>query len=197
MLGMTPEERFARFEEIKAAFHKRDTERLGQGKLSIRETEFGLWGTTNLNDAYELCKRLKMERFKGFIDLGCGDGRIVAIASLFTKAYGVEGDADLVNEGKEILSELGLDPELISNGNYYETDLQPFDILFMFPDNRYDEEIVKKFKNEVTGYLLVYNDIHRPEGIRRGKTIWIEQLPIVSYLLNTDKDITQEGHSAE
>lgn len=191
---MTPEERFARFEKIKEEFLRRDNERLRKGKLSIRETDFGLWGTTNMNDAYELCKRIKMERFKGFIDLGCGDGRIVAIVSLFTDVFGVEGDEELITEGKEAFETLGLDPELLHCGNYYETDLAPYDIIFMFPDNRYDNEIIEKFQKEVTGYLLVYNDIHRPEGIKRGKTIWIEQLPIVSYPLNiAEEDIEAES----
>ena len=51
----------------------------------------------------------------------------------------------------------------------------------MFPDNRYDDAMLKKLKTEFKGYLFIYNKVHLPPGIKAGKTYWIDQMPIASY----------------
>ena len=187
---MTPEERFKKFEEIKSHYQALDTERLRQGKFAMGETSHGFWGTTNMNDAWLLFTRIKLERFAKFVDLGCGDGRIVAIASLFTDATGIEGDEGLVNTGKAAQDALSVDME-VKAGNYYDEDLSGYDLLFMFPDKEYDETILTKLRNEVRGHLMIYNNIYLPKGFPKGKTLWIEQLPVATYPLNIDENQPQ------
>lgn len=180
-------ERFARFEQIKAAYKELDNELLQKGRPAVHETAYGLWGTTNMNDCWLLFTRIKLARFTAFCDLGCGDGRVVAIASLFTNATGIEGEEALVEKGTATFSELDITAEL-KRKDYYDEDFSRYDLLFMFPDNRYDERMMVKLQKEFKGWLLVYNDIHRPPGITRGKTLWIEQLPIVTYPINIDEE---------
>ncbi len=218
---MEPSERLALFKRIKDAYDALDREGLRHGKLPMHSTEFGFWGTTNMNDAYDFFSRIRLERFKKLVDLGCGDGRVVAIASLFTDAVGVEGNKELVDVGNEIFEELGLnergrtaltpgepirernvdhkrtEPErlrpnpakessatgraLLNCKNYYSEDFSQYDVIFMFPDNRYDDAMLKKLKTEFKGYLFIYNKVHLPPGIKAGKTYWIDQMPIASY----------------
>ena|GEM_PF-1085898 len=233
--------RLAAFKRIKEHFDGLDRDGLRHGKLPMHTTGFGFWGTTNMNDAYTFFSRIRLERFKGFVDLGCGDGRIVMIASLFTDAVGIEGDKDLVEKGKKAMEELGLwndllpvlkdevspgekvaqkrivrgrgivsengnagqegvdgpddtsDPDGIhtaelKNKNYYDEDFSGYEIIFMFPDNRYDARMVGKLLTEFKGYLFVYNRIHSPPGIKAGKTYWIDQMPIASYPINVEDE---------
>lgn len=230
--------RLAAFKRIKEYFDGLDRDGLQHGKLPMHTTEFGFWGTTNMNDAYTFFSRIRLERFKRFVDLGCGDGRIVMIASLFTDAVGIEGDKDLVVKGKKAMEELrlwnnplpkdkasqevvqkhkvrpeegiisenenaekeGVDgPDETSNHNnihtvelknknYYDEDFSNYDIIFMFPDNRYDMRMVGKLLTNFKGYLFVYNKVHRPPGIKTGKTYWIDQMPIASYPINVEEE---------
>jgi len=191
---MQPSERLAMFNRIKDAYDALDREGLRHGKLPMHSTEFGFWGTTNMNDAYDFFSRIKLERFKKFADLGCGDGRVVAIASLFTDAVGIEGNKDLVEIGTKTFKELGINTELEKKNkatllckNYYHEDFSDYEVIFMFPDNRYDDEMLQKLKTEFKGYLFIYNKTHLPAGIKAGKTYWIDQMPIASYPINVEE----------
>ncbi len=181
---MTPEERFARFEEIKTHYKALDDEGLRRGELAMGETTHGFWGTTNMNDAWILFTRIGLERFTRFVDLGAGDGRIVAIASLFTEAVGVEGDEDLVRKGTEAWKTLKLDGPRLKRKDYHAEDLGAYDIVFMFPDKEFDVRITGKLLQEFRGHLLIYNNAYLPVMLPKGKTIWIEQLPVTPFHIN-------------
>lgn len=183
---MKQAERLERFKRIKERYDGLDREGLSHGKLPMHSTEFGFWGTTNMNDAYDLFTRIRLGWFNRFVDLGCGDGRVVAIASLFTKAVGIEGEEGLVKKGQEVFKEVGLSEKmaLLKCKDYHEEELSKYDIIFMFPDNRYDAVILGKLLSEFKGYLFVYNRVHSPSGIKAGKTYWIKQMPIASYPIN-------------
>ncbi len=215
---MEPSARLALFKRIRDAYDALDREGLRHGKLPMHSTEFGFWGTTNMNDAYDFFSRIRLQRFKRFVDLGCGDGRVVAIASLFTDAVGIEGNEALVEKGNQVFEELGLNGRerdaltpgepviernrgdrgrpstgtggstprraLLKCKNYYSENFSQYDIIFMFPDNRYDDAMLKKLRTEFKGYLFIYNKVHLPSGVKAGKTYWIDQMPIASYPLN-------------
>lgn len=187
------QERFQRFLTIRAAYQARDAARLRNGQLSLRTTQYGFWGTTNMNDAYELFRRIKLEERKGFLDLGCGDGRIVAIASLFTEAHGIEGDAALVSEGRTIFRELGLDPELVLHGNYEASTFTGVDVLFMFPDKAFTDTFVRRLEQHFRGVLYLYTNIY-PLQRPKGRTIWIERLPVLTYSFSEAPEDFREAH---
>jgi hypothetical protein len=197
---MDPAQRLAAFKRIKEHYDALDREGLRHGKLPMHHTGFGFWGTTNMNDAYAFFARIKLERFRHFVDLGCGDGRIVLIASLFTDATGIEGDKGLIETANHAVRELVQVPERngatasmnrcieLKHKNYYDEDFSPYDVIFMFPDTRYDATMVGKLLSEFTGYLFVYNRIHAPPGIPAGKTYWVEQMPIASYPIKVEEE---------
>ena len=190
---MTPEERFARFEEMKAHYKMLDDDGLRRGELPMGETTHGFWGTTNMNDAWLLFRRIGLERFTRFVDLGTGDGRIVAIASLFTHAVGIEGDEDLVRKGKDAWEHLGLRDAELKLQDFYDEPLGAYDIAFMFPDKAFDARLVGKLLEEFHGHLLLYNDIYLPVMLPKGRKIWIEQLPVTPFHINVPRENLERG----
>ena len=187
---MEPAARLAAFKRIKEHYDALDREGLRHGTLPMHSTEFGFWGTTNMNDAYTFFSRMKLDRFKGFADLGCGDGRVVLIASLFTNAVGIEGDKELVDIGNKAIKELELKSGFsatLKNKNYYGEDLSQYDIIFMFPDQSFDATMLGKLLKEFKGYLFIYNRVHSPVGIKAGKTYWVDQMPIASFPINIEE----------
>lgn len=186
---------FVDFKQIKEYYDTRDREGLKRGKLPMHTTEWGFWGTTNMNDAHLFFTRIKLQRFSKFIDLGCGDGRVVHVASLFTNATGIEGDEELANVGREAAVTLGGDGT-VKHGDYYEENFSQYDIIFMFPDRKYDALMVGKLLSEFKGYLFVYNRVYAPPGIKPGKTYWIDQMPIASYPIGIEEE-NLERHRME
>jgi hypothetical protein len=192
-------ERLAAFKRIKEYYDTLDREGLRHGRLPMHSTGFGFWGTTNMNDAYTFFSRIRLQRFKSFVDLGCGDGRVVLIASLFTNATGIEGETELIDVGNKAIKDIGLWernagssdtgplPATLKNKDYSTEDLSQYDVLFMFPDKRFDAAVVGKLLSEFTGYLFVYNRVYAPAGIKAGKTYWVDQLPIASYAINAEE----------
>lgn len=182
--------RLATFKRIKEYYDALDREGLRHGKLPMHTTEFGFWGTTNMNDAYTFFSRIRLDRFKGFVDLGCGDGRVILIASLFTNAVGVEGDKELVDIGNKAIVELAIPSGFaatLKHKNYYEEDLSRYEVIFMFPDRRFDAVMMGKLLKEFKGYLFVYNRVHSPPQIKAGKTYWIDQMPVASFSINIEE----------
>ena len=75
---------------------------LQKGRLPLKSTAKGFWGYSIAEEVYELFKKIKLEQYKSFVDLGSGDGKVVLIASLFTKAIGIEIDEELVRKSEEM-----------------------------------------------------------------------------------------------
>lgn len=174
-------DRLAQFNRIKARYREFERELLSQGKLPMRSTNTGFWGTADLDAVFHLFEALHLEECKGFLDLGSGDGRIVLVASLFTYAVGVESDPELVDQGEEIRSELGLKADFICQ-DFLSLDLSKFDFFFINPDHRFEEAFEHKLLEEAKGKrLFVYNIVFAPEKLRKGKTYWHEQIPITEY----------------
>ena len=90
-----------KYKKLLQEFDKIDKELLIQGKI-VQDTEKGIFGAASLAICFELFKKIELNKYKSFLDLGCGDGRIVLLASLFTKATGIEFDKGLVEKGLKI-----------------------------------------------------------------------------------------------
>jgi len=190
-----------KFKLIEHHFTSRDNQRRKEGKPLHHDTAHGIWGPSSMLDAYELFTRMRLDERDGFADLGSGDGRIALIASLFTHSTGIEGDAALhdiaVHAKKELLPQI---PELarcaFTHGDYTREDLGKYAVLFTFADHTWDAEFERKMLRECKGMLLSYNKIFLPSILKKGRTYWIQQLPIVSYPLNIpDEDIfIRRGH---
>ncbi len=175
-MSRTREESFA---AIKEAFQKKDEALLKKGQLPMRSTERGFWGVSNLDDVHSFFLAKKFPSKTRFCDLGCGDGRVAMVASLFVEATGIEYDKELVEEGERLAKELGLDVELLRE-DIRDVDLSAFDALYMYADQRFDF-LKNKLLRELRGTLYLYHDTYHPDFLEKGKIFWAGQIPIFSY----------------
>ncbi|MBW2981989.1 methyltransferase domain-containing protein [Candidatus Woesearchaeota archaeon] len=165
-----------RYEEFYNSFYER-------GSLPVGDTEKGIWGAAVTDHIFEFFKKIKLQNYKTFIDLGSGDGKVVLIASLFgVKAVGIEFDSDLIETSVKIRNELGLSADFIQ-GDFLKQDLSSYDIIFINPDKSFELKLENKLLKEMkpSARLFVYNNIFLPNLFKRGKTYWFEQVPIISY----------------
>ncbi|MBN1646219.1 class I SAM-dependent methyltransferase [Candidatus Woesearchaeota archaeon] len=174
-----------KFLDIVKAYHEYEKELVDFGKPIVRHTEIGFWGTADMHDCHSFCKKLDLiAKQKRFLDLGCGDGRIVLIASLFTEAVGADLDKELVDKGLEIMKKLNTDSARcrLLVKNYCDIDFSEYDILFIYPDKPFELKLERKIAKECKGRLYVYSDIYRPKFLAFNKVIWVNQTPIKEYL---------------
>ena len=122
-----------KFSLIKNEYEKFSKELLRKGVPGYRETEKGIYGTMPCDDIIEIFKKINLSKYKNFLDAGSGDGRVVLIASLFTKATGIEIDKELHDEAVRIRNKLKLNAGLV-NDDYFNHDFKKFDLIFVNPD---------------------------------------------------------------
>ncbi len=169
------------FEAIKAAFVKFEQDLLSEGKLPMRTTNTGFWGASVLDVVFHVFHEVQLQSFKHFLDLGSGDGRVVLVASLFTKATGVESDIELVDNGIEIRDNLKLKAGFLHK-DFLDVDFSSYDFFFINPDHRFSSLLEDKLLREASGEVLfVYNHVFAPEKLKKGKTHWFGQIPIIQY----------------
>jgi len=152
--------------------------------LSVWDTSHGLYGSSNMWAVFELFKQISLEQSALFIDLGSGDGRITFLASLFTTAVGIEGDPELHAIAEKAKTDLGISCTLI-NGDYQNEDLRSYDVLFIYADHSWPAPFQEKLLRECKGVLYSLHNIYKPDKLPKGKTLWIEQTPFITYPLNT------------
>lgn len=166
------------FIKIKNFFDKKDDEYKNIDKY-VFKTSKGIFGVSDLEILEDFFKKINLNEKNNFLDLGSGDGRVVFLASLFCSATGVEFEKELIDLSDEYKSELKLDCNFICD-DFQNLDFSKYDILFSFADNFFTEKFIQKLKEEFVGTLYVYQGVFLPE-LKKGKTIWIKQIPIISY----------------
>jgi len=176
----TPRQRETIFKKIDLAYTKFEAKLKAQGKQLVWETEKGIYGAAPCKRLFTFFKKIGLENFKRFIDLGSGDGRAVMIASLFTEASGIEADEELLAVGQRIRHELGLQCHFIQ-GDFLEQDLSEYDILFINPDQGFQKGLDEKLLKEMNGTLYVHNNIFLPEKLKKGKSTWVDGVAIIQY----------------
>ena len=167
---------------IKKQFQLFDKELKEKFLFTVRDTKKGIWGPSNLDAVFELFKKVKLQNKKRFLDIGCGDGRVVLVASLFTKASGIEIDKNLVKKGNEIKDTLKLKNAKLICGDYFNHDFSKCDIIFTNPDTGFYNGLEDKLLKEMKGTLLVYNNIFMPRFLKQGKRHWMNQVPITEFI---------------
>lgn len=168
-----------KFSQIKKAYAEFEQRLRDSGKGLVYRTQKGIYGTTNLDAVFRFFREIGLNNYSSFLDLGCGDGRVVLVASLFTKATGIEYTKELVDVAETIKDNLELDCEFIA-GDYLDHDLTKYDIVFINPDHEFNE-LDTKLKAELRGPLFVYNEIFAPNLLKKGKKFWPSQIPIIKY----------------
>ena len=166
--------------QIKQAYSEFDSAQRKARPTLVRDTGKGIWGPSSVDNVYELFNKINLKQYKNFLDIGCGDGRVVLVASLFTSAAGIEFDKELVETGKTIAKKLNLKAHLIQD-DFYNHDFSKYDLIFTNPDTGFYNGMEDKLLKELNGLLLVYNNTFLPRFLKRGKTYWINGIPITSY----------------
>ncbi|MBN1175718.1 hypothetical protein JXA48_03665 [Candidatus Woesearchaeota archaeon] len=147
----------------------------------IRDTDKGIFGVSNLEIMDDFFNKIRISKEDVFVDLGSGDGRVNILASIYSKSIGIEFDKELVQESikhNDILKTAAIFLEQ----DYESYDFSKTTILFSFADHFFNEKFIAKLSKEFKGTLYIYQGIFTPEKITKGKTIWINQTPIYSYL---------------
>lgn len=157
-----------------------------QGKLPMRDTGRGFWGTAACDDVFELFEKMGLGKYKSFIDLGSGDGKVVLIASLFTKAAGIEFDKELHDKAVEIRDRIGIKAEL-SCGDFLKADISKYDLVFINPDKSFHKGVEEMLREKLRGALVVYNLVYQPTGMEKGKTYWVGKAAQTPATLYTPK----------
>ncbi|RMF55167.1 hypothetical protein D6745_02940 [Candidatus Woesearchaeota archaeon] len=169
-----------KFRELHQAYQEFEQNLIRNGQLPMRQTKDGFWGTSNLIAMFELFNKIDLSRFRHFADLGSGDGRITILAALFTKATGVESDEKLFGIANDMKKRLGSKANFV-NEDFLSHDLSKYDFIFMYPDKRFEKEFEEKIMREFKGEIFIYNNIFLPEKLKKGRTYWFDQVPIIRY----------------
>jgi len=166
--------------ELNNYFQRKDIEHLNKHKKIYRYTKDGVFAPTDLNLLRKLFERLNLSTFQNFIDLGAGDGRVVFLASLFTKASGIEKDEDLYTESKESKILLNAACELI-NEDYLNVDLTSYDIIFIAPDSHFYHGLEEKLQRELNGLLVVNSPLYLPRFLKQKERIIVDGMTVSVY----------------
>lgn len=168
------------YEDIKAFFKKIDNNKDELENELVYDTEKGIFGTTNIDHVYSWLSQLDIQSSDTFMDLGSGDGRVCIVADLFCNSKGIEFDQKLVDKSLKYCSELQSNAD-IQQGDYENANFDNVDILFCYADHKFSEALVTKLQEQFTGTLYVYQGTYFPNGAVKGKTIWVEQAPFLTY----------------
>ena len=159
-----------KFNEIKKEYDQFYNELLSKGQLVQRDTDRGYWGASVTDEVFELFNKLDLSKYKHFLDMGSGDGKVAFIASLFTNSTGIEYDKELHLKGLEIKNKLDLNTELIK-GDFFNHDFSKYDIIYLYSDKPFYRDIEKKMIKELKGILVVYGSHYMPTVLKRKKVL--------------------------
>lgn len=155
---------YNKFNKIKEYYEEVDKTRI-KSRTFIRSTKHGVFGPSDCDVVFNLFKMLQLEKYKNFIDLGSGDGRVVLIASLFTKATGYETDKKLNKLAKKVRKDLDVKADFKTE-DYFKETLSKYDVLFIYPSKSDDKKFKKKILNELKGLLITYK-IYFPKYLKK------------------------------
>lgn len=128
---------------------------------SYKATSLGMWACSDTGEVAKLFEQIGLEDYQHLADIGSGDGRVVLVASLFTRATGIEVDPELIDLGRQVARELNLSRAGFLKGDARQADLSPYDLLYIYPDKPLDwlEDLLPAGWR---GRLLVYGPYFKP-----------------------------------
>lgn len=156
------------FHQIKNEYDTFYRNLLRNGKLPMWSTSKGFWNAAIADEAYEAFKRIQLNQFRNFLDIGSGDGKVVLIASLFcNNAEGIEIDDYLHNKALMMQIRFGLNNVRFHNKDFFQHDFSKYDILFLSPDAPMERGIENKLLREMKGRLIHYGHHFQPRFLRK------------------------------
>ncbi|PIN87273.1 hypothetical protein COV19_00115 [Candidatus Woesearchaeota archaeon CG10_big_fil_rev_8_21_14_0_10_44_13] len=161
-----------KFTQLKKEYDSYSVSLIPKHKL-LRETSLGYYGSAPADPVFNFFRKMELEKKKSFLDLGSGDGKVVLIAALFTKAAGIEIDMELIKVSGKMKKKLGIRAEFLRE-DYLMHDLSKYEILFLNPDQPF-YALEKKLRKEMkkTARLVVLGNLYRPlnMGLEKNRII--------------------------
>lgn len=158
----------AAFSQIKKEYDNFYRELLKKGRLPMWSTEKGFWNAAIADEIYESFKRINLGKFKNFLDIGSGDGKVVLIASLFCRdAEGIEIDKFLHDKAVEMKNKFKINNAAFHNNDFFEHDFSRYDMLFLAPDAPMGRNLENKLLKELNGKLIHYGHHFHPRFLKK------------------------------
>ncbi len=156
------------FNQIKKEYDDFYRSLFKRGRLPMWSTEKGFWNASSSDDVYGAFKKIKLSKFKKFLDIGSGDGKIVLIAALFCKnAEGIEIDDFLHHKALQMQAKFGFGNVAFHNKDFFEHDFSKYDILFSAPDAPLERGLENKLLKEMKGKLIHYGHHFHPRSLKK------------------------------
>lgn len=156
------------FAQIKKEYGNFYRSMLKDGKLPMWGTSKGFWNAAIADEVHEAFKRIGLHKFKSFLDIGSGDGKVVLIAALFCQnAEGVEIDDFLHNKALEIKNKFKIKNAAFHNKDFFEHDFSIYEALFLAPDTSLDRGLENKLLNEMKGKLIHFGHHFQPRFLKK------------------------------
>ena len=156
------------FNQIKKGYDDFYRGLLQKGKLPMRSTEKGFWNAAISDEIYGAFRKIKLGKFRSFLDVGSGDGKVVLIASLFCKnAEGIEIDNFLHNKAVEMKNKFRINNAVFHNKDFFRHDFSKYDVLFLSPDAPLERGLENKFLKELNGKLIHYGHHFHPKFLKK------------------------------
>ena len=141
---------------------------LRQGKLPMWTTSKGFWNASISDEVYAAFKKVRLRRFKQFLDIGSGDGKVVLMASLFCEsAEGIEIDNFLHDKANDIQKKIGITNATFHNKDFFEHDFSQLDMLFLSPDAPLERGLENKLQKEMKGKLIHFGHYFHPRLLEK------------------------------
>jgi len=162
------------FAKIKKEYDDFYRELLKMSKLPMWSTERGFWNASIADEINSAFKKIKLNKYKNFLDIGSGDGKVVLIASLFCRnAEGVEIDNFLHDKAIKIQKKFGINNVLFHKKDFFEHDFSKYDILFLSPDSPLDRGLENKLLKEMKGKLIHYGNHFHPRFLKKEESFLV------------------------
>ena len=156
------------FTQIKKEYDNFYRDILKKGKLPMWSTAKGFWNAAIADEVFEAFKKIRLNQFKNFLDIGSGDGKVVLIASLFCEnAEGIEIDNFLHNKAVEIKDIFEISNATFYNKDFFEQDFSKYDVLFLAPDAPLERGLENKLLKEMKGKLMHYGHHFHPKFLKK------------------------------
>ena len=156
------------FAQIKKEYDDFYQEILRSGKLPMWSTEKGFWNASISDEIYGAFKKIRLNQFNNFLDIGSGDGKVVLIASLFCQnAEGVEIDTFLHSKAIEMINKLNIKNAKFHNRDFFEHDFSGYNLLFISPDAPMERGLEDKLLKEMKGKLIHFGHHFHPRFLKK------------------------------
>ena len=162
------------FAQIKTEYDNFYRKIMLNGRLPMWSTSKGFWNASISDEVYKAFKKMKLQKYKNFLDVGSGDGKITMIASMFCKkADGIEIDKFLHTKGLEVQKKFEIGNVTLHNKDFFDHDFSQYSTLFLSPDTSLERGIEEKLLREMKGTLIHHGHHFHPRHLKKEKSFEI------------------------